>query len=103
MIRYAPGEARYFHDLVDQLVPAGPELVAHTVSQVLTMLWLVAGRRGVAVVPASASRLGIAEIVLLPLITPEEDPVELHLLWDRDNRNPALRSVLDSLDPPPGR
>ena len=50
------------------------------VSMVLTMLWLVSARRGVAFVPASATLLGIPDVAYATLATPVAEPVELHLL-----------------------
>jgi DNA-binding transcriptional LysR family regulator len=97
LIMYSPGEASYFHDLVVRLIPITSEKVVHTVSQVLTMLWLVAGGRGIAFVPASASRLAITGVTLRPIEGLPAQPVELHLLWSRENRNPALHTVLDCL------
>jgi DNA-binding transcriptional LysR family regulator len=97
LIMYSPAEARYFHDLVVRLFPITSENVVHTVSQVLTMLWLVANGRGIAFVPASASRLAIAGVTLRPIAGLPAQPVELHLLWSRENRNPALRTVIDCL------
>jgi DNA-binding transcriptional LysR family regulator len=97
LIMYSPAEARYFYDLVVRLFPIATENVVHTVSQVLTMLWLVAGGRGIAFVPASSSRLAIAGVTLRSIESLPAQPVELHLLWGRDTRNPALRTVLDCL------
>jgi DNA-binding transcriptional LysR family regulator len=95
LIMYSPAEARYFYDLVVRLFPFPNENVVHTVSQVVTMLWLVAGGRGIAFVPASAGRLAIPGVTLGALEALPGQPVELHLLWVRDNRNPALHTVLD--------
>jgi DNA-binding transcriptional LysR family regulator len=61
------------------------------------MLWLVADGRGIAFVPASSSRLAIAGVTLRSIEGLPAQPVELHLLWGRDSRNPALRTVLDCL------
>ncbi|MGY1637474.1 LysR substrate-binding domain-containing protein [Geodermatophilus sp. SYSU D00742] len=97
VVMHSPTRARYFYDLVVGLVPVAHENVVHTVSQVLTMLWLVAARRGVAFVPESASRLHIDGVAFVPLATPVAEPVELHLLWMRQSRNPALWRVLDVL------
>jgi DNA-binding transcriptional LysR family regulator len=97
LIMYSPAEARYFYDLVVRLFPISSENVVHTVSQVLTMLWLVAGGRGIAFVPASSSRLAITGVTLRPIEGLPAQPVELHLLWGRENRNPALHTVLDCL------
>ncbi|MGY1643274.1 LysR substrate-binding domain-containing protein [Geodermatophilus sp. SYSU D00703] len=97
VVMHSPTKARYFYDLVVGLVPVAHENVVHTVSQVLTMLWLVAARRGVAFVPESATRLHIDGVEFAPLATPVREPVELHLLWMRQSRNPALWRVLDVL------
>ncbi|MCV2487796.1 LysR family transcriptional regulator [Geodermatophilus sp. YIM 151500] len=94
VIMHSPVSARYFYDLVVTSVPLAHENVVHTVSQVLTMVWLVAARRGIAFVPASAARLGIAGVDFVALDLPVPEPVELHLLWLRGSRNPALRQVL---------
>lgn len=97
LIMYSPVEARYFYDLVVRLIPVADQNVVHSVSQVMTMLWLVASGRGIAFVPQSAARLGIAGVEFLSLSGLPAHPVELHLLWLRDARNPALRAILDSL------
>jgi len=97
VIMHSPTRARYFYDLVVSMVPAASQNAVHTVSQVLTMLWLVAAGRGVAFVPASAARLPIEGVEFVRLETPVPDPVELHLLWVRESRNPALRRLLDVL------
>lgn len=98
VIMHSPTEARYFYDLVVGSVPIVPEQIAHTVSQILTMLWLVAAGRGIAFVPSSAARLPIEGVGFVRLELPEPEPVELHLLWRRDSENPALWRVLDVLE-----
>ncbi len=95
VVMHSPTQARYFYDLVVGLVPVAHENVVHTVSQVLTMLWLVAAGRGIAFVPASAAQLGIAGVEFAVLGTLAPEPVELHLMWARRSRNPALRRILD--------
>ncbi|HWC22485.1 MAG TPA: LysR family transcriptional regulator [Flexivirga sp.] len=97
VIMHSPERARYFHELVVRLVDVDPANVVHTVDQVLTMMLLVSAGLGIAFVPSSVSRLGIAGVHLLPLETLEPEPVALHLLWARDSRNPALRQVLDRM------
>jgi DNA-binding transcriptional LysR family regulator len=98
VVMHSPTKARYFYDLVVSMVPVASENVVHTVSQVLTMLWLVAAGRGIAFVPASAARLPIEGVEFVRLDTPVPDPVELHLLWVRESRNPALWRVLELLE-----
>lgn len=97
LIMYSPAEARYFYDLVVRLIPITSENVVHSVSQVMTMLWLVASGRGIAFVPQSAARLGVPGVEFLTLVGLPLHPVELHLLWLREARNPALQAVLEAL------
>lgn len=98
VVMHSPLQAQYFYDLVVSLVPVAHENVVHSVSQILTMVWLVAAGRGVAFVPASAARLGIAGVAFVPLETPVREPVELHLLWLRESLNPATWQVLRLLE-----
>jgi DNA-binding transcriptional LysR family regulator len=97
VIMHSPTQARYFYDLVVSSVPIASENVVHTVSQVLTMLWLVAAGRGMAFVPESASRMAIPGVEFVPLRTAMAEPAELHLLWRRESRNPALWRALEAL------
>ncbi|GLY86185.1 LysR family transcriptional regulator [Actinoallomurus iriomotensis] len=97
LIMHAPSKARYFYDLVVSLVPISHRNVVHSVSQVLTMVWLVSAGRGIAFIPEAATRLGIEGVEFLPLAGVDK-PVELHLLWLKDAKNPALWQVLGHLD-----
>lgn len=99
VIMHSPTVAEYFNELVHSLVKIDPANVVHTVDPVLTMMLLVSAGLGIAFVPDSVSRLGVAGVCLLPLATSDPAPVELHLLWARDSHNPALRTVLDHLHP----
>ncbi|MFF3437966.1 LysR family transcriptional regulator [Streptosporangium sp. NPDC002721] len=98
LIFHSQQKARYFYDLVVSMVPLTQERVIHSVSQVLTMLWLVSAGRGVAFVPASAALLHIPDVAYVPIATHVPEPVELHLLWSRHSHNPALGRVLAVLD-----
>lgn len=98
VIMHSATEARYFYDLVVGSVSIAPDNVAHSVSQVLTMLWLVAAGRGIAFVPGAAARLPVAGVGFVRLAIATPDPVELHLLWRRESANPALRRVLQVLE-----
>ena len=62
------------------------------------MLWLVAAGRGIAFVPESAARLTIEGVGFALLHTPTPQPVELHLLWARESKNPALWRTLAVLE-----
>jgi DNA-binding transcriptional LysR family regulator len=97
VVMHSPTKARYFYDLIAGVVPIPQEDIVHSVSQVLTMLWLVEARRGIAFVPASAARLPIDGVGFVRLATPVPEPAELHLLWVKESANPALWQVLDVL------
>lgn len=98
LIMHSPTKARYFYDLAIRHVPIQHGNVVHTVSQILTMVSLVAAGHGVAFVPESAGRLGIAGTVLLDLAEQTEEVVELHAIWRRGHRNPALSRLLEVLE-----
>jgi len=98
LIFHSQQKARYFYDLVVGMVPLTQERVVHSVSQILTMLWLVSAGRGIAFVPASATLLGVPRVAFVPLATPIPQPVELHLLWPRQSQNPALAKALTVID-----
>ena len=90
MIMHSPTKARYFYDLVVRLIEVEHKNVRHTVSQILTMIALVAAGRGIAIVPESAQLLGVHGVSYLRLEDVKDDPVELHAIWSRESRNPAL-------------
>ena len=98
LIMHSSTQARYFYDLVVRMIPIQHSNVVHTVSQILTMVSLVAAKRGVAFVPHSATALGIQGVEFLPLSGSPGEPVELHAIWNRKVANPALRRLLTELD-----
>lgn len=99
LIMHSPTKAAYFYDLVIRMHAIHHGNVLHTVSQILTMVSLVAAKRGVAFVPHSATLLAIKGVEFLPLAGPSsEDPVELHAIWNRKVANPALRRLLQDLE-----
>jgi len=57
----------------------------------------VASGRGVAFVPESARLLGIAGVSYLDLAGAAGNEVELHVVWLRTSRNPALHRLLAEL------
>lgn len=95
LIMHSPTQARYFYDLVVRNVPIEHANVVHTVSQILTMVALVAAGRGVAFVPESAKLLGVAGVSYLRLADVDSDVVELYAIWSRELRNPALGRLLE--------
>lgn len=97
LIMHSPTQARYFYDIVISLVSSHRTFV-HTVSQILTMIFLVAAGRGIALVPQSATVLGIDGVEYIEMGGFETDPVELHVIWMRNSRNPALQRVLEVIN-----
>jgi DNA-binding transcriptional LysR family regulator len=95
---HSPTQARYFYDLVVRMLPIRHANVVHTVSQILTMVSLVAANRGLAFVPHSATLLGIRGVEFLPLEGGDSEQVELHALWNRRITNPALSRLLKDLE-----
>ncbi|WP_142059445.1 LysR family transcriptional regulator [Pseudarthrobacter sp. B4EP4b] len=98
LIMHSPTQARYFYDLVVSMLPIRHTNVVHTVSQILTMVSLVAAKRGLAFVPHSATMLGIKGVEFLPLEAGRGEQVELHALWNRRITNPALARLLEDLE-----
>lgn len=97
LIMHSPTRARYFYDHVVRIVEVEHRNVVHTVSQVLTMVALVAAGRGVAFVPESARLLGVDGVSYLPMAGSSRGAVELHAIWDRRSNNPALHRLLQLL------
>ncbi|MFL4475749.1 LysR family transcriptional regulator [Paeniglutamicibacter sp. MACA_103] len=93
LIMHSPTKARYFYDLVVRQIDIEHQNVVHSVSQVLTMITLVAAGRGIAFVPESAKLLGVEGVSYLRLDDIAEDAVELHAIWNRDARNPAMAKL----------
>ncbi len=99
LIMHSPTKAAYFYDLVIRKHSIHHGNVLHTVSQILTMVSLVAAKRGVAFVPHSATLLAIKGVEFLPLAgSGSDEPVELHAIWNRKVANPALRRLLRDLE-----
>ena len=98
LIMHSANQARYFYDLVVRTLPLNHANVVHTVSQILTMVSLVAAKRGLAFVPHSATLLGIKGAEFLPLAGGDGEQVELHAIWNRKITNPALARLLRDLE-----
>jgi DNA-binding transcriptional LysR family regulator len=100
VIGHHPTKARYFYDMVVRYIAVEHSNVVHVVSQILTMCSLVAAGRGVAFVPESARLLGLPGVTFVELGDVPHGVVELHAIWDRTSKNPALHSFLTFLHPP---
>jgi DNA-binding transcriptional LysR family regulator len=96
-VMYSPYESRYFHDLLVALFTQAdilPRYVQH-VGQIHSILAMVRAGLGVSIVPAAAANLKIAEVRLRPLKLRNVTPVELFMVWRRDDENPLVPALVD--------
>jgi DNA-binding transcriptional LysR family regulator len=99
VLMYSPIEARYFHELLVSIFrTAGVSPVfTQYLSQIHSILALVDAGWGIALVPEAAARMRYAGIAFKPVRLPDPEPVQLHLVWRKDNDNPALSALLRQL------
>ena len=99
LIMWSPVEARYFYDLIAGLCTAADIVPAHVqyITQTHTMLALVSAGLGLALVPEAARALHFERVVLRPVRSRRQAVAELHLVWRRDNSNPALPTFRDAV------
>ncbi|MBF6060372.1 LysR family transcriptional regulator [Nocardia terpenica] len=97
MLVYAPGPARYFAELMTRVLAGVSYEPSDRLTQVHTMLALVAAGRGLALVPETAGHLHPDGVRFRPLAGVREQ-AELYAAWRRDTANPALRRVTDLLE-----
>jgi DNA-binding transcriptional LysR family regulator len=96
-VMYSPYESRYFHDLlVTQFTRAEilPRYVQH-LSQIHSILAMVRAGLGMAIVPEAAAGLNFSGVQLRPLRLRPPAPVELFLVWRRNDENPLLPSLIE--------
>jgi DNA-binding transcriptional LysR family regulator len=94
LIMYSEKEGRYFHEKIVALFAATgsqPDYVHH-IGQTHTILSLVRAGIGLAIVPASARHLRLAQVVFKPLWRSDVF-AEIYLAWRDDPRNPALHTI----------
>jgi len=95
-VMYSPYESRYFHDLLVALFTQAdilPRYVQH-VGQIHSILAMVRAGLGVSIVPAAAANLKIADVKLRPLKLRSPAPVELFMVWRRDDENPLVPALV---------
>ncbi|MFJ8082410.1 LysR substrate-binding domain-containing protein [Streptomyces sp. NPDC096205] len=98
-LMYSPIEARYFHELLVSVFRSARAQPVFTqyLTQVHSMLALVNGGWGIALVPEGAVRMRYGGIVFRPVDLPEPQPVALDYVWREGNDNPALKALLRHL------
>lgn len=105
VLLYDPNEAEYFRSLVSQILEGVRTLPSQQITQIHSMVALVAANQGIALVPKSTSRLGMPGVVFRPIEGAATRPARLLAVWNRQNSNPALpaayrvlRSLYSELD-----
>ncbi|MFF3501645.1 LysR substrate-binding domain-containing protein [Streptomyces sp. NPDC003247] len=98
-LMYSPIEARYFHELLVSIFRAADVRPVFTqyLTQVHSILALVNGGWGIALVPEAAAQMRYGGIVFRPVDLPDPQPVELNFVWRKNNDNPALDALLSHL------
>jgi DNA-binding transcriptional LysR family regulator len=95
-VMYSPYESRYFHDVLVAMFTRAdilPRYVQH-LSQIHSILAMVRAGLGLAIVPAAAASLKIADVRLRPLKLRTRVPVELFMVWRRNDENPLLSALV---------
>lgn len=82
--------ARYFYELIVKHFEPDRSQINHSLSQVTTMISLVAHGHGIALVPESARALGISGVTYRKFDDLPTNLVETHAIWSPTNHNPAL-------------
>lgn len=96
VLMYSPVEARYFHELLISVFRAAgiTPVFSQYLSQVHSILALVDGGRGIAMVPEAAKRLRYAGVAFRDVQLAEPASVQLSVAWRKNNDNPALHALL---------
>lgn len=95
MVMYEGRSGEYFHNLVssrlmhDRIRPR----IVQELSQIHSMLALVRAGVGLAVVPASATRLRMSNVVFREFSDPSPLKAELMIVWHRDATNPVVPRI----------
>lgn len=99
LLMYSPVEARYFHELLISVFRAAritPEFTQY-LTQVHSILAMVNADWGVALVPEAAAQMRFPHVTYRPVELAAPAPVELNLVWRKNNDNPALHVLLQHL------
>lgn len=93
LILHSPSSARYFYDLIVRNFDIDHRDVVHSLSQVATMVSLVASGHGVALVPESVGVLNIHGVGYRAFDDLRRDIVQLQLILPAGSRNPAAEKL----------
>lgn len=95
-IMYSAEGAGYSHAMLTAMFDkAGvAPIVVHQLDQNHSILSLVSAGLGAAMVAEGVTRLSFPKVVFRPVETMPVRPLEIHMLWRRENDNPALKAFL---------
>ena len=96
-IEYHPVQAAYFHDLVQSILRDTSVSFRQRVTQVHSVIALVATNHGLAFVPESAMHLQVSGVVYRPIAGHRDRTIPLFATWRRDNTNPAFKTIVKLL------
>ena len=96
-IEYHPVQAAYFHDLVKSILQDTPVRYRQQVTQVHSVVALVASNHGLALVPESAMHLQVSGVVYRPIADFQERSIPLHAVWRSDSTNPGFKIIVKRL------
>src|SRR5699024_1007492 len=97
LIMHSQGLARYFYDLVVRYFPIDHSMVVQSLSQMTSMLNLVAADIGIAFVPSSMRKLQMSGVTYVDVVDLPPGIVELRAIWDPESPNEALWRVLETI------
>lgn len=97
IIMHSASKARYFYDIIVGNFEIEPAHVRYSLSQIMTMINLVAHGHGIAFVPESARYTRVPGVTFLSFADFRDDIVRLHALWRQESTNPALHRVLSAI------
>ncbi len=94
VIGYSPSDAAYFENLTSAVLATVNARRQERLTQVHSILALVAAGRGAAVVPRSAAQLHPDGVTFRELTGWRSPVVQLHAVWRATSTNPALHPAL---------
>jgi DNA-binding transcriptional LysR family regulator len=97
VLRYDPNEADYFRSLVSRVLEGVRTRPSQQITQIHSMVALVAANQGIALVPKSTERMGMPGVVFRPVQGAQQHPARLLAVWRRDNTNPAFPAAISVL------
>lgn len=97
-LQHSPTKAKYLYDIVVRNFTINDSQVQHTLSQITTMVGLVAAGLGVALVPESAKNLNYSGVEFRNFYDLPAGLAELQVIYSETNDNPAVAKFIKIID-----